>query len=483
MLSAKPLVSSFITRSSDMARQTGPLPRIAALVTALSLVSSQAPADQPIKLSPEDMRVAAFLSLENGQMIQAYSFSEALLQRNPNDRDALLIHSRAARNIGKFEEAKASAKQAWKLAENDEHRYSSSMLMAQALASNEQHTWSQLWLRRAVQHAPNEALEQRAIRDFRYVRARNPWLTRISFSITPDSNINNGSSERSSFLNYELSEVLYGQPVEYQLGGSSLALSGIEYAFGLTTRYRLVETDTRAHDVIFSTDIRHYTLSSEAKSLAPGAEGNDFAFASYTLGYGHRGLNFENRGEYRVSADLGQSWYGGDEYARFGRLSVGQTYQLEGGRKVNARIAGERQIGITRSDSDTLRGDLSYSFLLPSGSHLWTNATGAVATSNARVDEFTEIGLRAQITFAKPLFGATAQLGIWARKRDYDFSPHSADGREDDRVQVDFTLIFNKFDYYGFNPTMRVSASKTDSNIGLYEAQRFGVNFGIQSAF
>lgn len=453
------------------------------LAGTLLFAPASGPAEQAVSLTPDQLRNAAFLSLEHGQMQQAYRFSGALIQRDPDDRDALLIHSRAARNIGKFEEAKASARLAWKLSENDQDRYSSSMLMAQALASNGQHTWSQLWLRRAVEHAPSQALENRAIRDFRYVRARNPWLMRISFSITPDSNINNGSSERSSFLNYELSEVLYGQPVEYQLGGSARALSGIEYAFGLTTRYRLSETETRAHDVVFTTDIRHYTLSSESKQIAPGAEGNDFAFASYTFGYGHRGINFDQRGEYRVSADLGQSWYGGDEYARFVRLSAGQTYKLEGGRRINARLAGEHQKGITRSDSDTVRGDLSYSFLLPSGSHLWTNATSAVATSNARVDEFTEFGLRAQITFAKPLFGATAQLGLWARKRDYDFSRHSADGRQDDRIQADFTLIFDRMDYYGFNPTMRISASKTDSNIGLYEAERFGVNFGIQSAF
>ncbi len=74
-------------------------------------------------------------------------------------------------------------------------------------------------------------------------------------------------------------------------------------------------------------------------------------------------------------------------------------------------------------------------------------------------------------------------LGLWARKRTYDFSPHHRDGRREDRIQADLTMVFNKVDYYGFNPTMRVTASKTDSNISLYDAKRFGVNFGIQSAF
>jgi len=138
---------------------------------------------------------------------------------------------------------------------------------------------------------------------------------------------------------------------------------------------------------------------------------------------------------------------------------------------------------VTRSDQDTVRADLSYTLPLSGGTVLWTNLTGAVATSDVAADEFDEIALRAQITFAKPVFGATAQLGLWARSRDYDVSPHDRNGRQEDKYEADFTLIFNKIDYYGFNPTMRISASRTESNIALYDARRFGVNFGIQSAF
>ncbi|MFC3615679.1 surface lipoprotein assembly modifier [Lutimaribacter marinistellae] len=451
---------------------------------ALALALAALPgAAQEATLTPRELRGTAVEALRAGAPGRAYAYSEALIQRDPNDREAHLIRSRAARDIGEYDEAKRSAQAAWKLAETDGEKFAASMVMAQALSSNGQRTMSQLWLRRAVEHAPDEAMARRAIRDFKYVRARNPWATELSFAITPDSNINNGSSERSSFLNYQLSEVLYGQPVEYQLDGTALALSGIEYALGINTRYRFSETATRAHDVIFTADVRHYTLSSEAKAIAPNAEGNDFAFASYSLGYGHRGINFDRRGEYRMLVDLGQSWYGGDEYARFARLSLGQSYKLENGHRVNARIAGEHQIGVKTSDMDTVRADFSYTLPLPSGSVLWTNLTLATASSNVAADEFDEAGLRAQITFAKPLMGATAQLGLWARTRDYDVSPHSRDGREDNRVQADFNMIFTQVDYYGFNPTMRISASKTNSNISLFDAERFGINFGIQSAF
>lgn len=470
-----PMLTRAFTRTATRAAGT------LAVLIALSLPAL--PDSPGIELAPEQMRAAAWMALRAGDPERALGFSQALLARDPKDRAALLINSRAARDLGQFDRAKASARAAWALAEGPEQKYASSLVMAQALSSNGQRTQAQWWLRRAVQHAPNEALSRKAIDDFQYVRLRNPWATQLSFSITPESNINNGSSSRSSFLNYKLSELLFGQPVEYELGGTALALSGVEYALGVNTRYRFAETETRAHDVILTADLRQYTLSNEAKAIAPTAKGSDFAFSTYSLGYGQRGINFDRRGEYRMVFDLGQSWYGGAEYARFARLSAGQSYRLASGDKINLRLAGERQFGIATSDSDTLRADFSYTTQIFNGATFWANATLATASSPVAADEFDEIGLRAEVTFAKPLAGATVQLGVWARNRNYDVSPHSPDGRQDDRVQADLTMIFNKIDYYGFNPTMQISASRTDSNIGLYDANRVGVNFGIQSAF
>ncbi len=459
------------------------LTRALALCATLAALASPLRAEEGVQIAPDQMRLAALMALRGGDAPRALRFSDALLLRDPSDRTALMIHSRAARDLGRFEIAKTSARSAWRLAEDDSQKYSSSLLMAQALASDGQRTRAQWWLRRAVEHAPNEAAERKAINDFRYVRARNPWATQLSFSITPESNINNGSSARASFLNYKLSELLFGQPVEYALGGTALALSGVETALGMTTRYRFGETETRAHDLIFTTDLRSYTLSSKAKALAPTAKGSDFSFATYSLGYGQRGLNLDRRGEYRVVADAGQSFYGGAEYARFARLSAGQSYRLTSGDRINLRLAGERQFGIATVDSDTLRADFSYTTHVFNGATLWTSATLAVAQSPDAASEYREIGLRAELTLAEPIAGATFQMGLWARNRDYDISPHSPAGRQEDRVQADLTLIFDKIDYYGFNPTMQLSASRTDSNIALYDANRVGLNFGIRSAF
>jgi hypothetical protein len=447
------------------------------------LAGAAARAEAPVTLAPEQMRAAAVATLKSGQPHKALSYSNALLNRDPNDRIAHLIRARAARDLGEIEGARTSAKAAWELSETPDQKYSSAMVMAQVLATAGQRTRAQWWLRRAVQAAPNTALSQKAVRDFKYVRARNPWATRLSFSVTPDSNINNGSSERSSFLNYNLTEQLYGQQVEHELGGTALALSGLEYALGFDTRYRLYQTSTRAHDLTFSLDARHYTLSGDAKQIAPTAEGSDFAFVSYAFGYGHRGINMDEKGEYTFGLDLGQTWYGGEEYTRFIRGRAGQSYALSPEMQVHMQVSGERQFGEKTSDLDTLRSAFSVTQRLENGSQLRLTASGAVTSSPTQDQEFTELGVRAQMSLGKPVFGAHVTFGLGVRGRDYDTSIHSRDGRQDTRATAEVTLAFPKIDYYGFNPTMTLSASQTNSNIGLFQSDRVGINFGIQSAF
>ena len=449
----------------------------------LAILAGAAVAGTSVPLEPDQLRAAAIAEIQTGSPSHAAAYADALIARDANDRLAHLIRARALRDMGRYDEALKSARTAWSLSENSTQRYSSAMILAQIQSSAGRRTSAQIWLRRAVHAAPNDDLEQRAIRDFKYVRSRNPWSTRISFAITPDSNINNGSSSRSSFLNYRLTEVLFGSPLEYELNGAARALSGIEYSFGFDTRYRFSESETSANDLFFSLDIREYSLSSDAKSIAPNAKSSDFSFAAYYIGYGHRGFNFSRRGEYAFRFDLGQSWYGGDEYARFIRANVIQSYALSGRTRLNVRLSGERQIGITTNDLNTGRIDLWFAHILPSRTQLRVFATGAIGKSPVQTEEFLELALRGTLSLAQQWAGAYVQLGLGYRKRDYGVSSHSSFGRHDQRIGAEMTLIFANVDYYGFNPTMTFYAQYTDSNIGLYKSKRLGINLGIQSAF
>lgn len=449
----------------------------------LAVLSGGAVADTAVSLAPDQLRAAAVAELRTGIPSRAIAYADALIARDANDRVAHLIRARALRDMGRNDEALKSARTAWSLSKTDIQRYSSAMVLAQVQSSAGHRTAAQIWLRRAVHAAPTDALEKRAIRDFKYVRSRNPWATRISFAITPDSNINNGSSSRASFMNYHLVYLETGEPVEFELTSSLRALSGIEYSFGVSTRYRFSETANHANDLFFSFDLREYSLSSEAKKIAPDAKSSDFSFASYYFGYGHRGFNFARRGEYAFRFDLGQSWYGGEEYTQFARANVIQSYSLSRRTRINVRLSAERQKGITTNDLNTGRLDLWVAYVLPSRAQLRVFATVAVGKSPAVTQEFTELALRSTLALAKQWGGAHVQFGIGYRQRDYDLAIQSADGRHDKRIGAEMTLIFDKINYYGFNPTMTFYAQYTDSNIRLYKSRRLGINIGIQSAF
>jgi len=461
---------------------------------AVAAPGSDTPAEQPeqgrTKLSPDALRDAASEALRHGDAQRAFAFSDALVNRDGTDRTALLIRSRSARDLGNYDIARTSARSAWKLAETSEQKYASSLVMAQALSSAGNRTRAQLWLRRAAHHAPDETLENRAIRDFRYVKSRNPLKTQLSFSVSPNSNINNGTKEHGeSILNL----------------GASRPLSGLEYSFGVNTQYRFRETQTRAHDLTFSAKYYHYSLSDSAKrqqeedAAADPAiriyEGKDFAFGYYEIGYAQKGKNFDHRGEFSFSGQAGHTWYGGDPYTQYLQLNGGQRYKLNNGHDIGANLTLRRNSGITTADTDEIRASLSYGFATRSGSYLRTSLgiREAISTHSTHVpnDEFREISLSADYWFGQPILGASANLGLSVRQRVYDdyltviggTNLFSRGEREDRSLAVDFTLTFREIDYYGFNPTMTVSAATTNSNQSRYNIDRFGVNFGIRSAF
>jgi hypothetical protein len=176
------------------------------------------------------MRELAGQAVVQGQPGLTFDVSGALIARDTDDLNAHLIRSRAARDLGRNDDALLHARAAWSLSDTQDEKYAAALANAQALSSAGRRTAAQLWLRRAVQLAPTDALRAKAAQDFRYVRGQNPWATALSFSVSPSSNINNGSRNET----FELFDL----PFEFELGGEARALSGLEVATGFSTRYR-----------------------------------------------------------------------------------------------------------------------------------------------------------------------------------------------------------------------------------------------------
>ena len=123
----------------------------AATIVAAPAAFSQ---DEPIRLSVEQMRLAADLNLRNGQNGVALTLADALLKRDPHDMAALFIRSHVLRAQAEYSAAQQAARTAWQAAQSDTDKYTAAVLMAQALSSDGKRTRAQFWLRRAAQVAP-----------------------------------------------------------------------------------------------------------------------------------------------------------------------------------------------------------------------------------------------------------------------------------------------------------------------------------------
>ncbi|WP_299415126.1 surface lipoprotein assembly modifier [uncultured Sulfitobacter sp.] len=454
--------------------------------------------ENQIALDVTQMRMAAELNLHNGDTARALAFANALLQRDPMDITALLIRAHALRARGEYTTAQTTARTAWRAAQSDNHKFAAAMLMAQSLSSQGKRTRAQLWLRRAAQIAPSERHAARAARDFKYVRRQNQWRTHLSFTLAPNSNINNGSSRDSSSLLYQLTNPFNIDGAgEIALGAASQALSGIETGVQVQSRYRFHQTERTAHDLRLGLSYRTYHLSSSSKDdlaaddaarVARGEEannltGSDFAYGTLELGYGYKQLRADKRGEFSLSADLGQSFYGGERYNRYLRARVGQTYYANQTTKYDFGAAAEKRRSEGGSDQHVMSLSAGMSRALANGDGLYLG----VAVTSTRADlerlEYDELRLRSGYVLGRDVMGTRLQFGISTSFRDYDVSPHDPSGRREFQVAAEVTATFKQIDYYGFNPTVSLSASTTDSNIGLYDVNRVGLSIGIASSF
>lgn len=116
---------------------------------------------------------------------------------------------------------------------------------------------------------------------------------------------------------------------------------------------------------------------------------------------------------------------------------------------------------------------------------MWTGGiTLAASQSDTDAAHFREIRLDLATEPTWEIFGATPEMGLSLRSRDYArFAMFSPDGRRDTEAAAFLTLNFARAEYYGFMPTLTLEASRTHSSIGLFDMDRLGVQLGVRSAF
>lgn len=438
-----------------------------AATLALCLVGSGA--------SAQDELAEAAAQLEQAPQV-ALAAAEDSLARDPGHIDALLIKARALAALGQPRAARQAALAAYRAADVAPARYVSAMILADVLSQNGQHTFAQYWLRRAVQHTRSEAEVTRVASAYAHVKRENPWAFRFSLGAAPNSNVNNGSSER----------IIAIQGLPFVLSPTARALDGYTAEATAAVQYRFAETATSQSHIGIEAAGRMNWLTPASQAAAPGASGRDFDYHAVTLIGRHVQLLDSAGTLVALSGQVGRTWYGGAKLTdRFG-AGLALTLPVAGGQdSLTLTGRSDRVLHARPGRAHETVGHVGASYVhqLDWGDHITGRLGYSKSVSANAVQEYSMPEVSLSYAFDTPVLGTIFTLGAHYGYKDYKASPYTNVGRQDHMVGVEVSAEFRDLAYMGFAPVVSLQANRSVSNVSLYSQQSLSAGISLQSRF
>jgi tetratricopeptide (TPR) repeat protein len=445
-----------------------------ALAMMLSSGFGQIASSRDVTLNAEQMHALASRELMAGRPQNALPLAEALVAAHPDDFGAQLLLSYAARDLARFDQAEAAARRAWDLAANGEQKSSAARTIAQALSSRGARTRAQFWLRRAAQVAQTPQSKAVAIRDFRYVRARNPWSVNFDIGVSPSSNVNGGSNADTIWI--------YGFP--FALSGDAQRLSGTEFHASVNVERTIAETKGHLTRLGFNLGGRTYRLSEDALSKAPTARGSDYAFWALEAYLSNRWKSTASPGEWDLRATAGHNEYGGAALSNYLQFNGGRRFDFEGARSLRIGASIETQWRLDSTANSAELGSVSLDYRQRIAAGIWS--LGVVAgqvNSDAVTIDHDRVGVSLGFEFSKPILGTELSLSAGYEARKYGIMPFDTFDRHDHRTTIGLSAVLSEQSYMGFAPEVGLTYTRNRSNSTLYDSTDFGVSLRLRSTF
>lgn len=431
----------------------------------------------PANLTLAQADALAVQALGAGQPRLAYDLSKGLLQADPHNPRALYFQAVALAQAKAYGAAERKAALAYWHAKSDAQRFQAANLAAELSFADERLTGSQFWLRRAVDHAPDEVARAQTVTAFQNVRARNPLRFDFRFSTTPSDNVNNGAN---SPLN-----VIDGVPVVGTLSPSAQALSGWITTAQVAASYRLAKSDGRETRARARVNARRVDISDSV----PGLSGDDLSSTVAELGLTQYLRGTSAAVTWKFDLDGGRVWYADDplyDFARVGAtrhhrltdrlmLSFGGTFEdqhYESARGADSTVAsGFAGVGLTFASGAQIGFQVQYRD---------TDSNGI----NRASDQWTGI---ASYQLGRDIGPASLEFSLGLSQLDYSSYQVGfisvPGGRDDRSVFGGVTATFNDWGYMGFVPTLTVTSERSDSNISRFDVEETSITLGIRSEF
>jgi len=413
--------------------------------------------------------------LQNGQIAQANQLADALERSQPSDPRIWMMIATARMAASQFDKAVTAARQAFRLSSQPDTKVQAARLAAAARFRQERFFMAEYWLRLARQNATSPDAARAVAADYQGLERANPWDVRLTASVAPNSNINNGSDEDTIYI--------WGLP--FRLNADARPLSGWEYSAGVNVARTINESQDHKTQLGLNAFVRSFTLSQAARTSAPDVEGTDYAFAVAEAFWKRNWLHKWANGPASLTVTLGKNWYGLEPYTRYARVAMTQDFRTDDGRALNAgltiqRLVDDRAGGVY---STTWTASGGQATRLPGGNQLTLNAAFEKTQSDVSTLRNTAIRTSLRYNFARPVAGMGLSLSAGYEHRDWPTSIYSATGRQDDTLNIGADATLNSVNLYGFVPVLSFEARRTYSNVSLYSRTSYGMRLGFETRF
>ena len=463
-------------------------------ITAASLtMTGKVRSQDTDEINLEQARQLAVYALKTGDPGLAIQVSRGLLQADPRDPVAYFVIAQAHAGLNQPNLGRRAAARAYRYSDTGTDRFQAAQLAARMAYREGKFSLAQVWLRRTAQYAPGEVEEAAVARDYRVLRAINPWAFRLSIDLRPSSNVNNGADTALNIID--------GTPDGGSIPVAGRALSGLIGSLDIATSYRLRVDENSRTSVSGRLYVQRVALSAAAKDLlesgpsVPGQKpvGNsDFAstYADVSLRHAFAVGDKEQGGSAAIEFALGESWYAQERSYRFSRLRVERTWIP--GRKatrltLRAMAENRNKARYSTNDARILGLGADVQRRLGNGDRIGLTIALRDTDAVSRNGTFSSASMRASYKFAKPVGPVRLSAGLVLGYSDYPsfiFTiPPRILRRQDKSIYGDINLFFDKYDYAGFAPVLRFRAGRKRSNFSRFESRELSVSLNIRSKF
>lgn len=436
-------------------------------------------AQERLQLTPAQALDLSAQLANDGRPNEAIPFLQALLERNPQDLNALLLLAQIGDQTNNHDLQVQAARRGYNASKRQRDSFVFARLVANGQAAQGNDTRAQIWLRRARQYAPNEAASEGVARDYQLLRQRNRWSTSLNFAITPTSNVNNGTANETTIV------YIGGAPLEFDLEADAQPLSGLQFSGGINTRYRFHSSPTSAAFADFDLFARTYRLSNDAKEDAPDVKASDFSDASIGIGLTYRTLLHENLQPTQMGLRFGKTWYGGSPYSDSIDVNLSQPFDLGANDRLTFTLSSQVR---NYDESDpwvrTRRFSTHWRHAFDNGASFGLSASVTDATSDDIRYDYNGADIGLSYTFGQAFAGILLSGSANFEQKNYDANINGSGARTDETIRLRLAAQLTQIEYFGFQPVLTMDARQTSSNIDFFD-DRDALNFGfdLRSSF